>query len=142
VLYLETAQRGRGLGVWALAFQARDTGSNPVARSMRLFIDDQKSPDWYNLQPEEIGVARTIEEALKLWSTGKYDRMYLDHDLGRTHTVEGTLLRDGYDLLKYILEHDLRKPEHVQVISWNFSGRQRIFAICQEHGVTATGYSL
>ena len=51
--------------------------------SVFLLDDDERRHRWFKkrFEGDEIAVAETVDEAKKLLSEGKYDAIFLDHDL-------------------------------------------------------------
>lgn len=96
---------------------------------MILFVDDEKNPEWYNL-PEDTHIARTIERAVEMWETGKYDVLWLDHDMGKGWYG----INDGSVYLRYICGK-YKPPKRVNIISWNPSGIQRIAGVCKDYNI-------
>jgi hypothetical protein len=94
-----------------------------------LFVDDEKKPEWYGLDPSTMHIATSFREALSLINKNSYSIIYLDHDLGSIH-VDGSILLQKYMMLKK--ELPLKK---VYCISWNPIGIERIRLICKDFNV-------
>ncbi|MBI6874653.1 cyclic-phosphate processing receiver domain-containing protein [Clostridium aciditolerans] len=65
-----------------------------------LYVDDIRDC------PDGFEIARTLKEAIYYLENFHVEILSLDHDLGEDE--EGNLLPTGYDLVKYICEHNLR----------------------------------
>ena len=77
----------------------------------RLYLDDIRNP------PDESYVlARSVEEA-KVLITAYGVPLFIsfDHDLGADEN--GNLLPTGYDLAKWIVEHDMDKKSNIHIFS-------------------------
>ena len=98
---------------------------------MNLFLDDQKIPEWFSINPASVVVARTTKNALRILRANKLqlDTLYLDHDLG-----EGP---SGYEFLYEAIQKSI-VPKRVVIISLNYAGRKRIEALCNEHDIPYT----
>jgi hypothetical protein len=92
---------------------------------MILFVDDVKEPKWFDL-PEDTPRALTPKDCIRLWASGGYDILYLDHDLG-----EGM---DGSQLLTKLCT-DYKKPDKVFCISLNTVGIKRIQSVCGDFDI-------
>jgi len=92
---------------------------------MILFVDDLKLPDWYEIKSDYTWV-RSGETAIEAWKNGKYDEIYLDHDMG--------LGLDGSQALKKICEMG-PLPKCVTIISWNSVGIYRIKYVCKDFNI-------
>jgi hypothetical protein len=95
---------------------------------MNLFLDDQKEPKLYNIDPSTVVVARSIKAARHYLSKNKekLNTLYLDHDLGSRDS--------GYDFLEDLISRG-NIPVQVVVISLNYAGRKRIEALCKENNI-------
>jgi len=92
---------------------------------MKIFLDDQKEPTWYHLEPESVCCIRSGEKALqKAKKHGQpLEILYLDHDLG-----EGM---SGYTVLAKLVEDFNLPPQKVIIISLNPVGVARIKSLCE-----------
>lgn len=88
-----------------------------------LVIDDERDFPFANLQ------ARTFEEGLKALTDFKWDKLYLDHDLG---DAKG---RTGYDIVKFLELNPDYRPGEVVIVTANPVGRKNI-----EAGLRAMGF--
>jgi hypothetical protein len=92
-----------------------------------LFVDDEKDPKWFDLDPTQIHRSTSYDSALDLIRKNVYDIIYIDHDLGDKYR-DGSHLITEYGLMK--------KPiEKVCCISWNSAGIRRIVAACHDFGI-------
>lgn len=66
---------------------------------INVYLDDLRDC------PEGFVVARTFEEAVKLFEQHEVNILTLDHDLGED--ADGMELLNGYDFVKYFCEHGL-----------------------------------
>ncbi len=66
---------------------------------IHVYLDDLRDC------PEGFTVARTFEEAVRLFEEHEVDILTLDHDLGEDRS--GNELKNGYDFVKYFCEHGL-----------------------------------
>lgn len=89
---------------------------------MKLFVDDLKMPELFNL-PKDTPHAKSGEEAIEMWRTGKYSTLYLDHDLGMS--------MNGLQVLLTISKMG-PKPTAVVCISANPVGVVKIKTACQD----------
>lgn len=65
--------------------------------------------------------ARTFDEGIKCLKEEKWDKLYLDHDLG---TEENG--KTGYDILCFLEENPQYLPGTINIISLNGSGIERM----------------
>lgn len=83
-----------------------------MSTGVRLYLDDVRNP------PNDGGgpwtVVRTIDDAKALLLTGDVEEASLDHDLGQCDACRSDLGPDhcphvgtGYDLVKWMAEHDV-----------------------------------
>lgn len=89
-----------------------------------LFIDDEKTPDWYGL-PEDTVVAKSYDDAISKLSDEPMI-LYLDHDLGRS--------KDGSKILDYIVNNKWI-PVFVYITSFNSVGIDRIKYVCEDYDI-------
>ncbi len=67
---------------------------------INVYLDDLRDC------PEGFTLARTFEDAVKLFENNEVNILTLDHDLGED--AEGIEIKNGYDFVKYFCEHGLR----------------------------------
>ena len=78
--------------------------------SVFLLDDDERRHRWFKkrFEGDEIAVAETVDEAKKLLSEGKYDAIFLDHDL-LPHHYESNDHNDfgktGYAIAEFLNEN-------------------------------------
>jgi hypothetical protein len=100
---------------------------------MKMYLDDIRTPI------EEFDfIVRSYDEAIVVIQThGIPDFISFDHDLGVDE--DGTLLKTGYDLAKWIVDNDLnttyKLPSNFsfKVHSQNPVGRQNIISLLQSY---------
>lgn len=91
--------------------------------SITLFVDDWKTPEMFNIDPNDMSVVcvRTTAEAMKY--IDKCDIMYLDYDLDKDRTC-------GLDLIKHF------KGIKIYFISINVTGGiKRMAEECKKYGI-------
>ncbi len=95
---------------------------------MILFIDDEKLPEWFNLNSNEILVANSYNNAysLYLYSDSNERILYLDYDIGES--------KNGLQLLKQM--SSLKKPDKVYCISINAIGVEKIKRFCLDNEIS------
>ncbi len=98
---------------------ARKEGELRAMLGVRLFVDDQREPEWFGL--EGWVVARTSAEALAALSAGNVVECSLDHDLGGDDT--------GYKVVCWMEENNVWPKVGTQCHSANPVGKQRIEAV-------------
>ena len=87
---------------------------------MKLYVDDVRdAPDGWVL-------CREAAEALEFLEDGDIANLSLDHDLGEFS------LFSGYDIAKWIVEHDTW-PHHIYCHSMNPVGRENILALLERY---------
>ena len=96
-----------------------------------LFVDD--NPTRHDVATEvfkgfDLWHARTVEEAIRLVQTKRFDFVCLDHDMAD----DGT---SGADVAKAIVEREDWRLRFVWVHSWNHWGVARILTILVGGGV-------
>jgi hypothetical protein len=94
-----------------------------------LFVDDEKSPEHFELSLESTDVAKTFDEALNLMLKNNYETIYLDHDLGSTIT-DGSIL-----LNNYMSQNQNKLIKQVYCISNNPVGIERIRLVCKDWNI-------
>jgi hypothetical protein len=94
---------------------------------MILFVDDEKQPEWFDLNRTNIHVATTFEDALKLIQKNVYDIIYMDHDLGDS-------CHDGSHLITEYGKAG-KSIQKVCCISWNPLGVERIRLACKDFNI-------
>jgi len=78
-------------------------------------------------------VADSFSNAVKVFEEHKeFDIMFLDHDLGGKIYVDSEDPNTGYQVVKYMAEHDIKGKEII-VHSLNFAGVQNMLAILPKH---------
>jgi hypothetical protein len=95
---------------------------------MNLFIDDEKKPEWYDIDQSTLHIATSYEAALSLIQKNTYSIIYLDHDLG-------CLYADGSILLQRYMMLGKNNPQKVYCLSWNPVGIERIRFVCKDYGI-------
>lgn len=95
-----------------------------------LFIDDIRNPFDYidNVDGVYVAIARTVHEALEELKDLTFDIIYFDHDLGEDRT--------GYDIAKYIVEHNIPINKGFKIVSSNPVGRFNISQLLKHYGYT------
>ena len=88
-----------------------------VSKKYLLWIDDIRPVPNNYISNYHIIVAKNYKEAISKLNSFKYDVICLDHDLGEEHT--------GYDICKYIIEHNIQCPEY-RIHTSNIVGRQNM----------------
>ena len=88
-----------------------------------LVIDDERDFPFANMQ------ARTYETGLQALIDFKWDKLYLDHDLG---DAQG---RTGYDIVKFLESNPDHRPGEVIIVTANPVGRKNI-----EAGLRSMGF--
>jgi hypothetical protein len=82
---------------------------------MRLWLDDERDPQDPSIQ-KDFGASkddvwvRTVEKAIELLQTGKFDSISIDYDLGISH-------RPGIEIANWILEQATN--HNFKRIEWN-----------------------
>ncbi|NMM61162.1 hypothetical protein HBE96_00275 [Clostridium sp. P21] len=89
-----------------------------MKKEIKLFLDDLRDI------PEGFTTARTVEEAIYYLENFHVEILSLDHDLGEDE--KGDLLPTGYDLVKYICEHDY-KIKYIFIHTDNPVGRENMY---------------
>jgi len=99
---------------------------------MVLFLDDQKDPIWYGLEPGAIYCIRSGKKALQTAKKSgvPLETLYLDYDLGEGIT--------GYTVLEKLIEEYELPPKEVVIISLNPVGIARIKALCERYDIPYT----
>ncbi|MDF1877812.1 hypothetical protein JHD47_08290 [Sulfurimonas sp. SAG-AH-194-L11] len=100
---------------------------------MRMYLDDIRTPT------EEFDyVVRSYDEAIEIIQKhGIPEFISFDHDLGVDE--EGTLLKTGHDLAKWIVENDLNATYNLpsdfsfKVHSQNPVGKENIISLLQSY---------
>lgn len=69
-----------------------------MKKCINLYLDDLR------VCPKDFKIARTYEEAVNYLENNEINILSLDHDLGEFK--DGSLRKTGYDLVKYICEHN------------------------------------
>lgn len=92
---------------------------------MMLWLDDVRHPAKHGYAGAVW--AKSYEEAIAAFLTGKITRCSLDHDL----TIQQTLghkdnEKTGYDVLLWLIDNPKYMPEHVTIHSANPVGRMRM----------------
>ena len=99
-----------------------------------LLIDDQRRPEdiatgdldesgkLKRFKAEEVQVARTYNEGIKLLSEHRYDLLLLDHDLGDPHG-------NGYDVMCWLEENSKHLPAGIKLVTANGPGGQRMLQV-------------
>lgn len=91
--------------------------SNQTHKKYLLWIDDIRPiPNDY-ISTYHVIIAKSYKEAIIKLNSMKFDVICLDHDLGEAFT--------GYDICKYIIEHDIQCPEY-RIHTSNIVGRQNM----------------
>jgi len=90
-----------------------------------LFVDDLKDPEMYFGMNAIVPWAKDGAEALKMWTEGDYDTVYLDNDLGWGP--------QGYKVLESMIE--IRMPKKVYGITYNPVAMKRMMDICKQFGI-------
>lgn len=89
---------------------------------VKVYVDDLRNI------PEDFKGARNFEEAVELLVSNKVSVLSLDHDLGED--INGNLLKNGYDLVKWICENYEDKGlfiEDIYIHTDNPVGRENMF---------------
>ncbi|WP_431028144.1 cyclic-phosphate processing receiver domain-containing protein [Lysinibacillus sp. LZ02] len=89
-----------------------------VNKKINLYVDDLRDC------PEGFTIARNVEEAIRYIENHRIHILSLDHDLGEDEN--GSLLPNGYDLVKYICEKGLR-ADRIYIHTDNGVGRENMF---------------
>ena len=97
--------------------------------NMRLFLDDEKNPELYDLT--DVVVARTAEDAIRIMRKNPLSKaghvFFLDHDLGKG--------QNGCQFLTTLIEEYNIRPVFVYIISWNSVGIQNIRRVCDYYNI-------
>lgn len=116
---------------------------------MKLWLDDLRPPlddSWHWV--------KTVAEAVTALREGKVTYASLDHDLGDAsavrcearedvlaYTVLGGTPRNeqtGYDLVKWMAEHDIWPSEGILIHSWNYPGAESMCKTIDRYGPYST----
>lgn len=93
---------------------------------VRLFVDDQREPEWFGL--DGWTVARTSAEAIAILSQGRVVECSLDHDLGGDDT--------GYKVACWMEANGVWPKDGTRCHSANPVGKQRIEAVIHKSNPT------
>jgi hypothetical protein len=99
---------------------------------MKLWLDDIRDPEHYGCAGWHW--AKTADEAIAALQTGKVTEASLDHDLSidaMMGAVDGETT--GYDVVRWMEQHDVWPRDGVRVHSMNPVGRRRMEAAIQRH---------
>lgn len=100
---------------------------------MKLFLDDERMPHQVGLVDEEWVVVRDAIMAWQAIRNGVVTHLSLDHDLGTND--DGTLAYTGYDLCKWMAEHNQWPTEACFVHTKNPVGRDNMVAVINRYFV-------
>ena len=94
---------------------------------MILFIDDEKLPEWFNLNPNKILIANSFDDAYNLYLGYNANEriLYLDYDIGGD--------KNGLQLLEQL--YMWKKPDKVYCISINKIGVEKIKRFCLDNEI-------
>ena len=92
---------------------------------MRVFLDDVRTP------PDGWVLVKTVPEVQELLKAGGVTELSLDHDLGEDQQT-------GYDLCKWMAEHNIWPSEAVYVHSANPVGAENMRATIARYFNTET----
>lgn len=81
---------------------------------MNVFLDDEREP------PNGFILVRNIYECIEFLRSGEVEILSLDHDLG-----DGK--KTGYDLVKYMVEHNIYPSKAVYIHTMNPVGRENMY---------------
>ena len=93
-----------------------------------LFIDDLRNPNTViqNLGGKKIVCANNYEAAIQALNDYTFDIVTFDHDLGEDKT--------GYNIAKYIVEHQIKINNGFRIHSANSVGRFNIYQLLTHYG--------
>ena len=110
-----------------------------------LFVDDMMSRHMpflnkYAKSFEQIVPVTTYDAALKELVMGKYDMVFLDHDLSTDASLTETEEKTGADLAKHVVNtFEVKGSPYFVVHSLNPVGRASIVNILSDAGFTVMG---
>lgn len=81
---------------------------------MNIFLDDERNP------PDGFILVKTVDECIEKLKLGYVEILSLDHDLGENKET-------GYDLVKYMIEHDLYPTKAIFLHTMNPVGRENMY---------------
>lgn len=88
-----------------------------------LLIDDIRNSDFievsYGVRP--TAEARTFDEGIKALETGKWDILYLDHDL-----AEVDMAKTGYGIMNFLEANPQFLPKEIVLVTSNPVGRRQM----------------
>ena len=89
---------------------------------MWLLIDDKRTPEQITTQPEKITlVARNYDEAVEAIESHRWEKIFLDHDLGDPNDA-----KTGYGIVKFLEEYPKHVPDCIVLVTMNPSGRENM----------------
>lgn len=89
-----------------------------VSKKINVYLDDKRDC------PDGFVIARTMEEAVGLFDNNEVHILSLDHDLGEDEN--GSLLKTGYDFVKYFCQNGLR-ADRIYIHTDNPPGREDMY---------------
>lgn len=83
-----------------------------------LLVDDLRLPgDKRKGIPQDAVVARTFQEGINRLQSERWDRLYLDHDLGDFHPGRGE--RTGMHVLGWLERNPQHVPKEIHIVTDN-----------------------
>ncbi len=105
---------------------------------MRIFIleDSKERHIWFRnkLKDHDIDMVETAAEGVDLIQKNKYDRIFLDHDLGGDFMADSDVESNCGVTVAKALAHSINKDTQTIIHSWNPVGARKMHEILYYDG--------
>jgi len=98
-----------------IKFGVADLSAQRAPIKVFLLDDDERRHRWFKkrFRGDQLEIAETVEEAIKLLPIGTYDAIFLDHDLLPHHYESNThddFGKTGYAVVEFLAENEKVQP--------------------------------